>query len=161
MTLFIRLMPAVEVRVGRRTVPASASETVALRPQGVHIVTHTVRVTPPATVTRTRIRVRVAYRPSPSQSPTPVAASVTFACKVEQTGGGGEEYEVDTLGGAAYRGTADVSFYGAAGSGDTFPPTTLTGTAPAGPAANWHRVPAADIGASAEPSGCYASAASG
>jgi len=99
MTLFIRLMPAVEVRVGRRTVPASASETVALRPQGVHIVTHTVRVTPPATVTRTRIRVRVACRPSPS--PTPVAASVTFACKVEQTGGGGEEYEVDTLGGAA------------------------------------------------------------
>jgi len=99
MTLFIRLMPAVEVRVGRRTVPASASGTVALRPQGVHIVTHTVRVTPPATVTRTRIRVRVAYRPSPS--PTPVAASVTFACKVEQTGGGGEEYEVDTLGGAA------------------------------------------------------------
>jgi len=99
MTLFIRLMPAVEVRVGRRTVPASASETVALRPQGVHIVTHTVRVTPPATVTRTRIRERVACRPSPS--PTPVAASVTFACKVEQTGGGGEEYEVDTLGGAA------------------------------------------------------------
>jgi len=137
----------------------SSVGTIALRPASVRTVTHTVRVTATATVTHTRTRVRVVYRPSPS--PTPVAASVTFACKVEQTGGGGEEYEVDTLGGAAYSGTADVSFYGAAGSGDTFPPTTLTGTAPAGPAANWHRVPAADIGASAEPSGCYASAASG
>jgi hypothetical protein len=135
--------------------------TVALRPASVHIVTRTVRVTATATVTRTRTRVRVVYRPSPSPSPTPVAASVTFACKVEQTGGGTEEYEVSALGDAAYSGTVDVSFYGAAGSGDTFPPTTLSGTAPVGSAANWHPVPAADIGASAEPTGCYATAAAG
>jgi hypothetical protein len=140
---------------------ASSAGTVALRPASVRIVTHTVRVTATATVTRTRTRVRVVYRPSPSPSPTPVAASVTFTCKVEQTGGASEEYEVDALGGAAYSGTVDVSFYGVAGSGDTFPSTTLAGTAPAGSASNWHQVPAADIGASAEPTGCYATAASG
>jgi len=137
----------------------SSVGTIALRPASVRTVTHTVRVTATATVTHTRTRVRVVYRPSPS--PTPVAASVTFACKVEQTSGGSEQYEVSALGGAAYSGTVDVSFYAAASSGETFPPTSLPGTASAGSAANWHPVPAADIGASAAPTGCYASAASG
>lgn len=139
---------------------ASSAGTVALRSASVRVVTRTVTVTATATVThiRTRTRTRVVYRASPS--PTPVAASVRFACKIEQTGSG-EEYEVDALGGAAYSGTIYVSFYGPAGSGDTFPPTSLAGTAPAGSAANWHTVPAADIGASAEPTGCIASAAGG
>lgn len=139
----------------------SSAGTVALRPASIRVVTHTVTVTATATATRirTRTRVRVVYRPSPSS--TPVVVGVRFACKIEQTGSGTEEYEVDALGGAAYSGTIDVSFYGAAGSGDTFPPASLAGTAPAGSAANWHPVPSADIGASAEPSGCYASAASG
>ena len=151
----------IAVAAGLVIAGASSAGTVALRSPSVRTVTHTVRVTATATVTHTRTRVRVVNRPSPSPSPTPVAASVTFACKVEQTGGGNEEYEVSALGGAAYSGTVDVSFYGVAGSGDTFSLTTLTGTAPAGSAANWHSVPAADIGASAEPSGCYASAANG
>jgi hypothetical protein len=134
-----------------------------------HVVTRVITktVTPPA-VTRTRVRVviRTARPPaarSASASPSPSAAvaagAVTFACKVEQTGAGGEEFEVTANGGAAYSGTVKVSFYDYAGSGDVFAPAWLPGTAPAGSAANWHPVPSGDIGASAEPSGCIAQAA--
>jgi hypothetical protein len=127
-----------------------------------HVVTRTVT---PAAVTHTQVRVVTrTIRPSPSVAPAGSsspgsAAAVTFACKVEQTGAGAEEYEVTATGGAAYNGTVKVSFYDYAGSGDIFQPASLAGTAPAGSTANWHPVPAYDIGASAEPSGCTAQAA--
>jgi len=87
----------------------------------------------------------------PRSSPVPAA---TLACKVLQAGGS-EEFAVTTTGGGSYGGTVYVSFYGPAGSGQVFPSTTVSGAAPT---ASWHPVPAADIGASAEPIGCTASA---
>ena len=87
----------------------------------------------------------------PSSSPGP---AVTFACKILQSGAS-EEFDVTTTGGGSYGGTVYVSFYGPAGSGQVFPSTTVNGAAPT---AVWHPVPAADIGASAEPIGCTASA---
>ncbi len=94
---------------------------------------------------------------------TPVTASpasavpvVAFGCKILQTGSGGqEEFNVTTTGGSTYYGTVYVSFYDYPGSGDTFPPTSVQGATPVG---SWQPVPAGDIGASAEPSGCIASA---
>jgi hypothetical protein len=88
--------------------------------------------------------------PHASASPGPATA---FACKVLQTGAS-EEFDV-TTGGGSYQGTVYVSFYGPTGSGQVFPNTTVNG---ATPTAAWHQVPAADIGASAEPIGCTASA---
>jgi hypothetical protein len=86
----------------------------------------------------------------PSASPVPV---VSFGCKVLQTNTG-EEFNVTTVGGGSYSGTVYVSFHDYAGSGDVFPGTTVVGATPVGA---WHQMPAADIGASAEPSGCTAS----
>jgi hypothetical protein len=122
-----------------------------------NVITRT--VTPPPVI-RTQIRVVIhTFQPSPrASSEAAVASAVSFACKVEQASGGGEEYEVTAMNGAAYTGTVQVSFYDYAGSGDIFPPVSLPGTAAAGSAANWHPMPAADIGASAEPSGCVARA---
>jgi hypothetical protein len=54
-----------------------------------------------------------------------------------------------------HSGSIYVSFYDYAGSGDVFPGTTVNGATPVGA---WYPVPTADIGASAEPSGCTASA---
>jgi hypothetical protein len=73
-------------------------------------------------------------RPSPSvttagSSRTASAVAVSFACKVEETGAGAEEYEVSTEGGAAYNGGVEVSFYDYAGSGDIFPPSGCTAQA--------------------------------
>jgi hypothetical protein len=65
----------------------------------------------------------------------------------------GEEYSVTTIGGSSYSGPVYVSFHDS--SGDVFPATTVNG---ATPLAAWKQVPAADIGASAEPSQCTASA---
>jgi hypothetical protein len=67
----------------------------------------------------------------------------------------GEEFSVTTSGEASYHGTVYVSFYGQPGSGEVFPNTTVRGATPVGA---WHQVPAADIGASAEPVTCTASA---
>jgi hypothetical protein len=135
-----------------------------------HVVTRVITKTvtpPPVTRTRVRVVIRRAKPPtatrtaaaSPVPSATIAGSTISFPCKVEQTGGGGEVYEVITDSGAAYSGTVEVSFYGPTGSGEIFPPVSLPGTAPAGSAANWHTVPPADIGASAEPSGCIAQAA--
>lgn len=97
----------------------------------------------------------------PAASPALPPAAVTFACKVESgVLGNGLDYEVTAQGGAAYGGTVNVDFYDYLGTGDKFAPISLDGTAVLGSPANWHRVPAADIGASAEPSGCTANAAS-
>jgi hypothetical protein len=105
--------------------------------------------------------------PSPTPSPAPVAATtapaapaapaVTFGCKILETNGttDGEEFDVTTSDGSTYNGSVTVSFYDYAGSGDTFPSTTVDG---AGPTANWQPVPPGDIGASAAPTGCIASA---
>ncbi len=82
------------------------------------------------------------------------AATVTFGCKVLQTSTG-EEFNVTTVSGGSYRGTIHVSFHDYPGSGDTFPDTTVDSATSTGA---WHKMPAADIGASAEPSGCTASA---
>jgi hypothetical protein len=73
---------------------------------------------------------------------------------VLQTGSGQEEFNVTTTGGGTYNGTVYVTFYDYSGSGHIFPSTTVQGATPVG---TWHPVPAADIGASAEPSGCNAS----
>lgn len=104
-------------------------------------------------VTHTRQR-RETTSPSASASP---AAGVTFTCKVESTGNG-LVYVVDAGAAGAYNGPVEVSFYDYQSSGHVFPPAELSGTAPAGSASNWHPVPTADIGASAQPSGCTASA---
>jgi hypothetical protein len=64
---------------------------------------------------------------------------------------GQEEFNVSTTGGTTYSGTVGVTFYDYTGSGHAFPPTSVQGATPAG---SWYPVPATDIGASAEPSGC-------
>jgi hypothetical protein len=99
--------------------------------------------------------VRVWFTPRPPPQPTgPAAPAVAFGCNVLQTGAGQEEFKVTTTGGGSYSGTVDVSFYDYPGSGHIFPPTTVQGATPVG---SWQPVPGADIGASAEPSGCIAS----
>ena len=93
---------------------------------------------------------------TPRQPPPPPAApAVTFGCNILRTGAGQEEFNVTTTGGGTYSGAINVSFYDYAGSGHIFPPTSVQGATPVG---SWRPVPAADIGASAEPSGCVASA---
>ena len=71
---------------------------------------------------------------------------MAFGCNVLQTGGGQEEFNVTTTGGATYSGPVNVSFYDYPGSGHIFPPTSVQGATPVG---SWQPVPAADIGASA------------
>jgi hypothetical protein len=80
---------------------------------------------------------------------------VAFGCKVLQTSPGQEEFNVRRTGGTTYGGPISVMFYDYAGSGDVFPPTSVQGATPTG---SWQPVPAAGIGASAEPSGCIANA---
>jgi serine/threonine protein kinase len=118
-------------------------------------------VTGPATITFKK-RVKAIditdcnpWRKRTTASRAAPGVAVTFGCKVEQTGPGQEEFNVSTTGGATYSGAVAVTFYDYAGSGDTFPPTSVQGAAPGG---SWYPVPAADIGASAEPSGCIATA---
>lgn len=115
------------------------------------------RVVPAPTVTHIRIVYRVKHRKKPpavAASPAAGSTTVAFGCKVLQEGAG-LEFNVTTTGGASYSGTVYVSFYDYAGSGDIFPSTTVQGATPVG---SWQAVPTADIGASAEPSGCTASA---
>jgi hypothetical protein len=101
-------------------------------------------------------RVWFTPRQPPPPPASPAAPAVAFGCSVLQTGAGGqEEFNVTTTGGGSYSGTVNVSFYDYPGSGHIFPPATVQGATPAG---SWQPVPAADIGASAEPSGCIASA---
>ena len=118
------------------------------------------RTAPAPTVTRTHTRVvyrvrRPRKQPAPSANPSPSSVTVAFGCKVLQTGAGQEEFNVTTTGGRTYSGTISVTFYDYPGSGDTFPPTSVQGATPVG---SWQPIPAADIGASAEPRGCIASA---
>lgn len=94
-------------------------------------------------------------------TPATTPAALEFTCTVQNAVlGNGPDYEVTAIGGAAYSGPINVSFHDYPGSGHIFPPTSLTRTAPAGSITNWHPVPSADIGASAEPSGCTAKAPS-
>lgn len=125
-----------------------------------HTITRTrivTRVVPAPIVTHIRVVYRTRHRKKrPIASASPAASStVAFGCKVLQQGPGQLEFNVTTTGGATYSGTVYVSFYDYAGSGDTFPPTTVQGATPVG---SWQPVPADDTGASAEPSGCIASA---
>ena len=124
-----------------------------------HTVTRTriiTRTLPAPTVTDIRIVYRVRHHTKPRPAPaSPAAPAVAFGCKILQTGPGQEEFNVTTTGGASYTGTVYVSFYDYPGSGDSFPPTSVQGATPVG---SWQPVPAADIGASAEPAGCIASA---
>jgi len=95
-------------------------------------------------------------RPPPPPPASPAAPAVAFGCNILQTGAAGQEqFNVTTTGGGSYSGTVNVSFYDYPGSGHIFPPTTVQDATPVGA---WQPVPAADIGASAEPSGCIASA---
>lgn len=119
-------------------------------------------VTGPATITiRKRVKaVNITncnpWRTRPTAaSPAAPGVAVTFGCTVEQNGPGQEEFNVSTTGGSTYSGAVGITFYDYAGSGHTFPPTSVQGATPAG---SWYPVPAADIGASAEPSGCIATA---
>jgi hypothetical protein len=124
-----------------------------------HTVTRTrilTRTVPGPTVTDVRIVYRVKHhKKPPATSPSPAGAAVTFGCQIRQSGVGQELFNVTTTGGATYSGMVNVTFYDYAGSGDIFPPTTVQGATSVG---TWQPVPAADIGASAEPSGCIASA---
>lgn len=82
-------------------------------------------------------------RPKHHTAPTSPAApgpAVAFGCKILQTGPGQLEFNVTTTGGGSYYGTVYVSFYDYAGSGDTFPPTSVQGATPVG---SWQPVPAA------------------
>lgn len=88
-----------------------------------------------------------------AQPPSSPAPAATLACKILQTGGS-EEFDVTTTGGGSYPGTVYVSFYGGRARA-SLPEHTVNG---ATATAAWHPVPAADIGASAEPIGCAASA---
>jgi hypothetical protein len=88
-------------------------------------------------------------------SPPSQRTSVSFACNVLQAASGQEVFHVSTTGGGTYSGTVDINFYDYPNSSHIFPPTTVTGATPAGA---WYTVPSADIGASAEPVGCTASA---
>jgi hypothetical protein len=96
-----------------------------------------------------------------SRSPSAVATAAApdtqapvFSCTVLETGqGGGESFEVTTVNGRTYTGLVQVSFRDESGHG--FPSTEIDG---AGLDSPWLPVPAADIGASAEPSICTASA---
>jgi hypothetical protein len=107
-------------------------------------------------VTEIRTVYRARHHKKPPAAPiSPPAPAVAFGCKILQTEPGQEEFNVTTTGGATYSGTVYVSFYDYPGSGDTFPPTTVQGATPVG---SWQPVPAADIGASAAPRGCIASA---
>jgi hypothetical protein len=94
-------------------------------------------------------------RQSPPPPAGPAAPAVSLGCKVLQMGAGQEEFNVTTIGGGTYTGTVNVSFYDYPGSGHIFPPTSVQGATPVG---SWQPVPAGDIAASAEPSGCIASA---
>ena len=127
---------------------AAAPGTAARKPQPK--VTVTVTVTATKTIIRYRPRPHHRSTPTPSAAPAP---AVGFGCKVLQTSAG-EEFNVTTVGGGSYSGTIYVSFYDYAGSGDVFPGTSVNGATPTGA---WRSVPAADIGASAEPAGCTAS----
>ena len=107
--------------------------------------------------------VRLQATPGPGASNTPKSPAsptqaTSFACKVlllDAQTSSSEEFAVTTAGGSSYVGTVTVNFYGTPGSGEVFPATTVDG---ATDAAVWHQVPAADIGASAEPITCSASA---
>jgi hypothetical protein len=124
-----------------------------------HTVTKTrviTRTVPGPAVTHTRIVYKVRHRKKPHPAPaSPAAPALTLGCNILQSGSGQEQFNVTTTGGGTYSGTVYVSFYDYPGSGHIFPPTTVQGATPVGA---WHPVPAADIGASAEPSGCSASA---
>lgn len=116
-------------------------------------------VTVTVTETRTVIRYRKhhhppAAAPTPAPATSPAAPAVSLGCKILRQGSGAEEFNVTTVGGGTYSGAISVSFYDYAGSGDVFPGTTVYGATPVG---SWQPVPAADIGGSAEPSGCIAS----
>jgi hypothetical protein len=90
---------------------------------------------------------------TPANTSTPVVA---FGCKILQnSSSGAEQFEVFPTDNIAYDGTVYVSFYDYAGSGHTFPGTSLQGVPST---ESFNPVPAADIGGSAEPSGCIASA---
>lgn len=125
---------------------------VGAAPPGVRV---TVDVRVSAHGQRRLVRVWFTPRQPPPSPASPAAPAVAFGCKVLQTGAGQEEFNVTTTGGATYSGTVNVSFYDYPGSGHIFPPTSVQGAAPVGA---WQPVPAADIGASARPSGCIASA---
>ena len=88
---------------------------------------------------------------------TSPAPPPTFTCVV-RTGDNKWDYRLETTTGLAYASTVDITFTDA--YGHTFPPTLLRQVEAAGSPANWHPVPAVDIGASAEPSACSAQAAS-
>ena len=128
---------------------ATASGTAARKPQPK--VTVTVTVTATKTVIRYRRHPHHRGVATPSAAPAP---AVSFGCKVLQTNTG-EEFNVTTVGGGSYSGTIYVSFYDYVGSGDVFPGTTVDDATPVG---TWYPVPAAGIGASAEQTGCTASA---
>ena len=125
----------------------------------VGTATPTVRVTVDVRVSahgqKRSVRVWFTPRQPPRQPTSPAAPAVAFSCNVLQTGGGQEEFIVTTTGGGSSSGTVNVSFYDYPGSGHIFLPTSVQGATPVG---SWQPVPAADIGASAEPSGCIASA---
>lgn len=119
-----------------------------------------VMVTVTVTATRTVIRYYRKHHHPPAAAPTPAPATspaapaVSLGCKILRQGSGAEEFNVTTVGGGTYSGAISVSFYDYAGSGDVFPGATVYGATPVG---SWQPVPAADIGGSAEPSGCIAS----
>jgi hypothetical protein len=143
--LAISALAGLTLLAGCRSGKAPGSAAQRPRPR----VTVTIRVTPSRSLTWYAQRHQLSATPSASPGP-----AISLGCKVLQTGVT-EQFSVTTIGGGSYSGTVYVSFYDYAGSGHIFPGTTVNGATPAGA---WYPVPAADIGASAEPSGCIASA---
>lgn len=117
------------------------------------------------TVTRAPASTQAAVPPrkaAPAPVVTAPAQAASLFCKVEQDSSGLEySAQATVASGSAYVGNVSVSFYDHPGSGRIFPGTELspdTTVTPSRPWITWQPVPVADVGASAEPAGCTASA---
>jgi hypothetical protein len=112
------------------------------------------------TVTRTKIVIKAvkvkttvtAPAPAPAPAPAASAAPAAFRCTVMGGADDATGLEARIWGPLSYQGPVSISF--SDGSADVFP--GLTASMPSGGVA-WVPIPTADVGASAEPSQCFAS----
>lgn len=125
----------------------------------------TITVTRAPASTRVPASRQAAASPRKAAPPPVVTAPAQVAslfCKVERDSSGLEySAQATVASGSAYVGNVSISFYDYPGSGHIFPGTELSPDAtvtPSRPWITWQPVPAADVGASAEPAGCTASA---
>lgn len=135
-------LPIVSLAVLPLVLVVGCAPGVAAPEQGPQTVTVTVTASPSATP------------PANSTAPTSaaVAPTVKLFCKVLDSNG--LEYSVSTDG-STYNGSITVHFQDYPNSGHTFPTTQVTGATASG---HWRAVPDEDIGGSAQPTTCTATA---